>query len=439
MSLNIVLFQPEIPQNTGNIARTCVLTNSRLHLIKPLGFSLDEKHLRRAGLDYWKYLDLTIYESYEELREKYKDSNFYFSTTHGNNFYTDVKYSDGDFIVFGRESSGLPDEIRDSDPSKCIRVPMINTTTRSLNLSNTVAIVTYEALRQVGFPDMKLEELGMEKIKIITDSTADLPRDIIEKYDIEVIPLFVSFGDKVYKDGIDIKLGQLFTKIEKENVFPQTSQVNPQRFYEHYKKYIDKGYSILSIHLSSKMSGTYQSACLAKDMLDSDNITIIDSNNVTSGLGLLVIKACKLRDEGLSIDEIVKGVKETIPHIKSVLAFETLDYLVKGGRLSKTAGFIGNVLGIKPILAVENGEMVVKDKVRGSKKAIRAIFEYINKLGLKQGEPCILLHVENKDILGTLRDHLNQDQTDFIECMVGCVVGIYAGPRACGIFFIEDY
>ncbi|EPY2275752.1 DegV family protein [Clostridium sporogenes] len=279
----------------------------------------------------------------------------------------------------------------------------------------------------------------MEKIKIITDSTADLPKDIIQKYNIEVIPLFVSFGDKVYKDGIDIKLGQLFAKIEKENVFPQTSQVNPQRFYEHYNKYIDKGYSILSIHLSSKMSGTYQSACLAKDMLDSDNITIIDSNNVTSGLGLLVIKACKLRDEGLSMEGIVKGVKETIPHIKSVLAFETLDYLVKGGRLSKTAGFIGNVLGIKPILAVENGEMVVKDKVRGSKKAIRAIFEYIDKLGLKQGEPCILLHVENKDILGTLRENLNRDETDFIECMVGCVVGIYAGPRACGIFFIEDY
>ncbi|BAQ12301.1 hypothetical protein N486_01155 [Clostridium botulinum B2 128] len=279
----------------------------------------------------------------------------------------------------------------------------------------------------------------MEKIKIITDSTADLPKDIIEKYDIEVIPLFVSFGDKVYKDGVDIKLEQLFTKIEKENVFPQTSQVNPQRFYEYYKKYIDKGYSIISIHISSKMSGTYQSACLAKDMLDSDNIIVIDSNNVTSGLGLLVIKACKLKDEGLSIEEIVKGVKETIPHIKSVLAFETLDYLVKGGRLSKTAGFIGNVLGIKPILAVENGEMVVKDKVRGSKKAIRAIFEYIGKLGLKQGEPCVLLHVQNKDILGTLRENLNQDEANFIECTVGCVVGIYAGPRACGIFFIEDY
>lgn len=155
MSLNIVLFQPEIPQNTGNIARTCVLTGSKLHLIKPLGFSLDEKHLRRAGLDYWPYLDLSIYDSYEELREKYKDSTFYFSTTHGNNFYHEAKFKDGDFIIFGRESCGLPDYIRESDPERCIRVPMINTTTRSLNLSNTVAIVAYEALRQMNFPIMK--------------------------------------------------------------------------------------------------------------------------------------------------------------------------------------------------------------------------------------------------------------------------------------------
>ena len=155
MNLNIVLFQPEIPQNTGNIARTCVLTNSKLHLIKPLGFSLDEKHLRRAGLDYWKYLDLTIYESYEELREKYKDSTFYFSTTHANKFHSDVKFKQGDFIVFGRESSGLPDYIRKENSETCIRVPMIESTTRSLNLSNTVSIMTYEALRQMNFPNMK--------------------------------------------------------------------------------------------------------------------------------------------------------------------------------------------------------------------------------------------------------------------------------------------
>ncbi len=155
MNLNIVLFEPEIPQNTGNIARTCVLTGCKLHLIKPLGFSLDEKHLKRAGLDYWKDLDLTIYDSYDELREKYKDSTFYFSTTHAKSSYHEVNFKPGDFIVFGKESAGLPDRIRESDPEGGIRVPMINTTTRSLNLSNTVAIIAYEALRQMDFPNMK--------------------------------------------------------------------------------------------------------------------------------------------------------------------------------------------------------------------------------------------------------------------------------------------
>lgn len=155
MNLNIVLFQPEIPQNTGNIARTCVLTDSSLHLIKPLGFSLDEKHLRRAGLDYWPYLDLHLYDSFEELKEKYKDANFYFSSTHAVSSYADVEYKQGDFIVFGKESKGLPDSIRESYPDKGIRVPMVKSSTRSLNLSNTVAIVAYEALRQLGFPNMK--------------------------------------------------------------------------------------------------------------------------------------------------------------------------------------------------------------------------------------------------------------------------------------------
>lgn len=155
MNLNIVLFEPEIPQNTGNIARTCVLTNSKLHLIKPLGFSLDEKHLKRAGLDYWQYLQMEIHESYEQLREKYKDANFYFSTTKGAKTYTEVEYKEGDFIIFGKESAGLPDNIRNSNLDKLIRVPMLQTSTRSLNLSNTVAIVVYEALRQMDFPNMK--------------------------------------------------------------------------------------------------------------------------------------------------------------------------------------------------------------------------------------------------------------------------------------------
>lgn len=155
MNLNIVLFQPEIPQNTGNIGRSCVLTNSKLHLIKPMGFSIDDKSVKRAGLDYWEQLDLEIHESYEELREKYKNSTFYFCTTKGSHSYTEPNFKEGDFLVFGRESSGLPDYIRDENKDTCIKVPMINTTTRSLNLSNTVSIIAYEALRQMDFPDMK--------------------------------------------------------------------------------------------------------------------------------------------------------------------------------------------------------------------------------------------------------------------------------------------
>lgn len=155
MNLNIVLFQPEIPQNTGNIARTCVLTGSKLHLIKPLGFSLDEKQLKRAGLDYWNELELEIHESYDDFMEKYKEGTFYYSTTKCANKYSDVQYKEGDFVIFGRESSGFPEYVRENIGKNGIRVPMIDTSTRSLNLSNTVAIIAYEALKGLDFPNMK--------------------------------------------------------------------------------------------------------------------------------------------------------------------------------------------------------------------------------------------------------------------------------------------
>lgn len=155
-NLNIVLFEPEIPQNTGNIGRTCVLTNSKLHLIKPLGFRIDDKSLKRAGLDYWPHLDVEVHESFDDMIKKYPEANIYLSTTKEAKYHHDeVEYKAGDFIVFGRESSGLPDYIRNRYVENRIRVPMIKTTTRSLNLSNTVSIVAYEALRQLGFPDMK--------------------------------------------------------------------------------------------------------------------------------------------------------------------------------------------------------------------------------------------------------------------------------------------
>lgn len=153
--LNIILFQPEIPQNTGNIGRTCVLTGSRLHLIKPLGFEITDKQIRRTGLDYWKDVDLEVHDSWEAFKQKYSDAKVYAITTKGTSHYDEVTFKDGDFVMFGRESSGLPDEIRQDLKGRLIRIPMIQTSTRSLNLSNTVAIVAYEAMRQMGFPYMK--------------------------------------------------------------------------------------------------------------------------------------------------------------------------------------------------------------------------------------------------------------------------------------------
>lgn len=279
----------------------------------------------------------------------------------------------------------------------------------------------------------------MSKIKIITVSTADLPQNIIEKYDIEVLPLIVNVGEKSYLDGVEIKTQEFLRIMEESDVLPTTSQVNPQRYYDCFKKYLEEGYQILVLNMSSKMSGTYQSACIAKDMLENDNIVIIDTLNVTSGLGVLVLKACKLREQGLSLKEIGKEIIATIPHVKSSLVFNRLDNLVKGGRISKTAGAIGNLLGIKLILAVKDGEMVVTDKVRGTKKAVRTVIDYIDETGIDENETCILLNVEEEEIRQSLYDNLVNENKKFIECEVGCVVATHSGPNACGIFFIEKY
>ncbi|SKA73085.1 EDD domain protein, DegV family [Clostridium sp. USBA 49] len=279
----------------------------------------------------------------------------------------------------------------------------------------------------------------MEKIKIITDSTADLPLDIVEKYDIEVIPLTVHFGKESYKDGVDIKLNEFLKKMEESNELPVTSQINPQCFYEYYNRYIKEGYKIISIHISSKLSGTYQSACIAKDMIGSEDIIVIDSFNVTSGLGLLVIKAAKLVKEGFTIKEIEEKIIEIIPHVKSALAFESLENLVKGGRLSKTAGVIGGILNIRIIITIENGELIVFDKVRGSKKAAKVIWDYLKEKGIKSGETVALLQAENKNILEILKENLITEKIEFIETEVGCVVGTHSGTGACGLFFIEKY
>lgn len=154
--LNIVLVEPEIPQNTGNIVRTCAATEAVLHLVGPLGFSIEDKYLKRAGLDYWDEAQINYYENLQEFMSKHGDKKLYFSTTKAVHNYCDVKYEEGSFILFGKETAGLPEELLKDHRDTCIRIPM-KEGIRSLNLSNSVAIVVYEALRQNNFDKLKIE------------------------------------------------------------------------------------------------------------------------------------------------------------------------------------------------------------------------------------------------------------------------------------------
>ena len=152
--MHIILHQPEIPANTGNIGRTCVATGSSLHLIEPLGFRLDEKSIKRSGMDYWEQLDVTRYRNYQEFLEKHPGAKIWMASTKAQKIYTDVSFGMDDFIMFGKESGGIPEEILVENQENCIRIPMLEEI-RSLNLSNSVAIVLYEALRQNGFDNMQ--------------------------------------------------------------------------------------------------------------------------------------------------------------------------------------------------------------------------------------------------------------------------------------------
>ena len=156
--LNVVLVEPQIPQNTGNIARTCAATGARLHLVEPMGFRVDDAKLKRAGLDYWHLLDITYYDNLEDFFEKNKDGNFFYFSTKATKIYSEVEYPDNTYLVFGKETAGLPEELLLNNQEKCVRLPMINNSAaRSLNLSNSAAIGVYEVLRQWDFPELLLK------------------------------------------------------------------------------------------------------------------------------------------------------------------------------------------------------------------------------------------------------------------------------------------
>lgn len=276
----------------------------------------------------------------------------------------------------------------------------------------------------------------MEKIKILTDSCLDIPEELIQKNNIDILPVLINFQDESYVDRDEINLKEMLYKIEKDGVLPTTAQITPNRFEEYFRKALDEGYKVLAVLMSSNMSGTYNSACIAKEMLESDDITIIDTQVITSAQGFFVLKACELRDKGLSSKEIKVEIEKMIPKMNASLCFESLDNLVRGGRISKTAGVVGTALGLKVIIGFEDGMMVAKDKIRGNKKVIKKIISDYENSNVDKSEPVVIIEIDSPEIKSELIKYLNDNNINYIETTPGCAVGIHSGLGVCGLFFV---
>jgi DegV family protein with EDD domain len=278
----------------------------------------------------------------------------------------------------------------------------------------------------------------MDKIKIITDSTADLPKNLYDIYDIDVIPLLIEMDGKTYTDGIDIDLEGLLNHMDNSANFPFTTQVNPDRFYNVYERYIQEGYKIISIHISSKLSGTYQSAIIAKNMINSSDIAVIDSLNASAGLGILVIKAAQLKAGGCSFEKINEEIIKSVPNVKSCLVFDTLKNLIKGGRIGRAKGTIGHVLNVKPLLSIKDGEIIEIGKERGIKKALNKMSHIIENFKIREDQLVLVVHAHNEALKDDLISKIKNYTANIIESEVGCVIGVHAGRGAAGIFLIEN-
>lgn len=279
----------------------------------------------------------------------------------------------------------------------------------------------------------------MNKIAIVTDSTADIPRELVKKYNIRVVPLTVTYKDRTYYDGVDLKIDDLLKMLDEGDELPKTSQVNPARFCDEYKRLLDEGYKIISIHISSNLSGTYQSALIAKDMLETEDIYVVDSRTVSFGTGMLALKAAKMVEEGKDIVEIFNTLNELAPKSRVAFALDKLEYLKKGGRLSGAQAAIGTLLNIKPIIYITEGRLEILDKTRGMKKALTRMIKYVQEEGFNKDELFAIGTVKDFENLaefeGMVKGELNVDE--YLLAEVGTVVATYSGPGVIGIWFYK--
>jgi DegV family protein with EDD domain len=280
----------------------------------------------------------------------------------------------------------------------------------------------------------------MNPIQLISDSTCDLSKEMLQKHRILLVPLFVNFGEDAYLDGVNLTPEQLYAEVKQRNVMPKTAAASPGMFVEVFQNALDQGYDILFIGIGSKFSATFQSAVVAKQILESERIFLVDSANLSSGTGLLLLKAAGFRDAGDSIETIVNKLHALIPLVRTQFVIQTMDYLHKGGRCSGVAALFGTLLKIKPIIKVVNGAMEVGKKPRGNIRIaidllVDEVMEFKDRL-----DPDFLLitHSLAHDSAVYIKERLHGmiDVKAVIETEAGCVISSHCGQGCIGILYL---
>ena len=268
-------------------------------------------------------------------------------------------------------------------------------------------------------------------VKIVTDSSADLPEGLVKELGITVIPLYVRFGEEVYRDRVDMSEDEFYQRLTEGSVHPNTTQPSPQDFVDVYQELAPGADGIVSIHLSAKLSGTCSSALQAKEMVGKKcPVEIVDSEVLSMALGLIVLAAAEAAKAGKSIDEVVAEVRQAVSEIHLLALLDTLEYLQKGGRIGKAKALLGSILNVKPILTLREGEVVPAGQVRTRTKGIDRLFEFVE--GMANIKQLAVVHSTTPDEAQALAERLGVifDKEKIIMSRLGPVLGTHIGPRA---------
>ncbi|MDO8473073.1 MAG: DegV family protein [Dehalococcoidia bacterium] len=275
-------------------------------------------------------------------------------------------------------------------------------------------------------------------VKIVTDSTCDLPQDLVQKFAITVVPLFVRFGAQTYRDGVDLSADEFYRKLTGGGVLPTTAAPPPGAFAEIYQKYLAEGHQVLSLHVSSKLSATYSAALNGKDQIGAGSaVDVVDTLTVTLGLGLLVLEAGRAAQAGGQMADVAGLIRRRMPDLKLYGAFDTLEYLHKGGRIGKASAMLGALLNLKPMVVVRDGEVHPLERVRTRAKAVNRLIELAT--AAKTDEVAIMHSTTpvDRDDLAKRIDAIVPGRSQ-VKAQFGPVLGTYTGPGILGVAFIEN-